>query len=29
LGEAPQVAIIEIQFALLLGEEQLPELANP
>ena len=29
LGRAPQVAIVKIQFALLPGEEQLPELVNP
>jgi WD repeat-containing protein 48 len=28
LGRAPQVAIIKIQFALLPGEEQLPELVS-
>ena len=29
LGRAAQVAIVKIQFALLPGEEQLPELVNP
>jgi WD repeat-containing protein 48 len=29
LGRAPQVAVVKIQFALLPGEEQLPELVNP
>jgi hypothetical protein len=29
LGWVPQVAIIKIQFALLSGEEQLPELVSP
>ena len=28
-GRAPQVAIIKIQFALLSGEEQLPEHVSP
>ena len=29
LGRAPQIAAAKIQFALLPGEEQLPELVNP
>jgi WD repeat-containing protein 48 len=29
LGRTPQVAIVKIQFALLPGEESLPELVNP
>ena len=29
LGRAAQVAIVKVQFALLPGEEQLPELVNP
>ena len=29
LGRAPQVSVVKIQFALLPGEEQLPELVNP
>jgi WD repeat-containing protein 48 len=29
LGRAPQVAVVKIQFALLPGEESLPELVNP
>jgi len=29
LGRAPLVAVVKIQFALLPGEEQLPELVNP
>jgi WD repeat-containing protein 48 len=29
LGRTQQVAILKIQFALLPGEEQLPELVNP
>jgi WD repeat-containing protein 48 len=29
LGRTPQIGIIKIQFALLPGEESLPELVNP
>ena len=29
LGRTPQVAVVKIQFALLPGEESLPELVNP
>ncbi len=29
LGRTPQVAIVKIQFALLPGEDSLPELVNP
>lgn len=29
LGRTPQVAIVKVQFALLPGEESLPELVNP
>jgi WD repeat-containing protein 48 len=29
LGRTPQVAFVKIQFALLPGEESLPELVNP
>lgn len=29
LGRAPQVGVVKVQFALLPGEESLPELVNP